>query len=428
MPKRFEIRAPPEWGIEPVPKEHKILRGIDLFVLWSSLGVGLLVLVAGSLLVPGLSLIDAFVVSLIGSLIGSALLAAAGIIGSEYSIPTMVSLRPILGKSGSYIPTALNVIQLIGWTAFELMIMGAAAANISGPILGSYTRIFWTIIFAIWCAALAIGGPLVFVRKWLERVAIWLVYLSTIWITLQVLTRPETWSLFMKPGDGTLPMLLALDLVIAMPISWWPLISDYNRFSSTSKGGFLGTFLGYTVANTWFYFLGAALVMIMGVTDVISSIATLIFGNLALILILVDETDNCFADIYSTAVSIQNIAPKTRQWKLIVSTTIIGLILAATIPLTEYEWFLLMIGGLFVPLLGVLISEYAVRQKSGGFDISEFYDEAPKIRIRTIFSWFAGIAVYFLIANFFPELGASMPSFILSASLNLLLGILKKGA
>ncbi|MCD6536301.1 MAG: hypothetical protein J7K49_04630, partial [Thaumarchaeota archaeon] len=66
--------------------------------------------------------------------------------------------------------------------------------------------------------------------------------------------------------------------------------------------------------------------------------------------------------------------------------------------------------------------------KSGGFDISEFYDEAPKIRIRTIFSWFAGIAVYFLIANFFPELGASMPSFTLSASLNLLLGILKKGA
>jgi len=428
MPKRFEIRAPPEWGIEPVPKEHKILRGVDLFVLWSSLGVGLLVLVAGSLLVPGLSLIDALVVSLIGSLIGSALLAAAGLIGSEYSVPTMVSLRPILGKSGSYIPTALNVIQLIGWTAFELMIMGAAAANVSGPILGSYTRIFWTVIFAIWCAALAIGGPLVFVRKWLERVAIWLVYLSTIWITLQVLTRPETWNLFMKPGDGTLPMLLALDLVIAMPISWWPLISDYNRFSSTRKGGFLGTFLGYTIANTWFYFLGAALVIIMGVTDIISSIATLIFGNLALILILVDETDNCFADIYSTAVSIQNIAPKTKQWKLIVSTTILGLILAATIPLTEYEWFLLMIGGLFVPLLGVLISEYVVRQKSGGFDVSEFYDEAPKIRIRTIFSWFAGIAVYFLIANFFPELGASMPSFILSASLNLLLGILKKGA
>ena len=427
MPSRFGIRAPPEWGIEPVPREHKILRGVDLFVLWSSLGVGLLVLVAGSLLVPGLGLMDALAVSLIGSLIGSALLAAAGMIGSKYSIPTMVSLRPILGKTGSYIPTALNVLQLIGWTAFELMIMGAAAANVSGPILGSYTKIFWTVIFATWCMALAIGGPLVFVRKWLERAAIWLVYLSTIWITIQVFTRPGVWSLFVKPGDGSLPIPLALDLVIAMPISWWPLISDYNRFSSTNRGGFFGTFLGYTIANTWFYFLGAALVIVMGVTDIISSIATLLFGNLALILILVDETDNCFADIYSTAISIQNIAPKTRQWKLIVSATVIGLILAVTMPLTEYEWFLLMIGGLFVPLLGVLISEYVVREKAGGFDVSEFYDKAPMIKIRTIFSWFAGVAAYFLIANLFPDLGASIPSFTLSAFLNLALGILKKG-
>lgn len=429
MPWKFRIKAPPEWGIEPVPSEYKILRGIDFFVLWSSLGVGLLVLVAGSLLVPGLGLREALVVSVVGSLIGSILLASAGIIGSRYSVPTMVSLRPILGKTGSYVPTTLNVVQLVGWTAFELMIMGIAAANISGPILGSdiNTRIFWTIVFAIWCAALAIGGPLVVVRKWLERVAIWLVYFSAIWITVQVFTRLEAWSLFMRPGDGSLPIPLALDFVIAMPISWWPLISDYNRFSSTSRMGFLGTFLGYTLSNTWFYFLGAALVVVMGITDIVSSIAALLLGNLALVLILVDETDNCFADIYSTAISIQNFAPRTRQWKLIMATTVIGLVLALTIPLTEYEWFLLMIGGLFVPLLGVLISEYVVRERSGGFEISEFYEKAPKIRLRTMLSWLAGIAAYFLIARYSPEVGASMPSFVLSACLSLILGILKKG-
>ena len=152
MSSRLKIRAPPEWGVEPVPKEHKILRGIDLFVLWSSLGVGLLVLAAGALLVPGLSLLEALIVSLIGSLIGSALLASAGLIGCKYSVPTMVSLRPILGKTGSYIPTAFNVLQLVGWTAFELMIMGIAATNISGPFLGSYTNAFWIIVFAICCA------------------------------------------------------------------------------------------------------------------------------------------------------------------------------------------------------------------------------------------------------------------------------------
>ncbi|MCX8187192.1 MAG: cytosine permease [Nitrososphaeria archaeon] len=429
MPWKFRIRAPPEWGIDPVPREYKILRGIDFFVLWSSLGVGLLVLVAGSLLVPSLGLRDALAISIVGSLIGSILLASAGLIGSKYSVPTMVSLRPILGKTGSYLPTALNVIQLVGWTAFELMIMGIAATNVSGPILGSEmaTRIFWTVIFAVWCAALAIGGPLVVVRKWLERVAIWLVYFSAIWITAQIFTHSGVWDLFAMPGDGSLPISLALDLVIAMPISWWPLISDYNRFSSTGRGGFLGTFLGYTISNTWFYFLGAALVMVMGIKDIVSSIAALFLGNLALIFILVDETDNCFADIYSTAVSIQNAAPKVRQWKLVMLTTVIGLVLALTIPLTEYEWFLLMIGGLFVPLLGVLVSEYLIREKAGGFEILEFYEKAPKISFRPLFSWFAGIAVYFLIARYIPELGASIPSFALSASLNLILRILKKG-
>lgn len=425
MPLRLRIRAPPEWGIEPVPKEHRILRGIDFFVLWSSLGVGLLVLVAGSLLVPGLGLLEALAISLAGSVVGSLMLASAGLVGSRYGIPTMVSLRPVLGIIGSFPPTALNVLQLIGWTAFELMIMGRAASSISGQFLGEYTHAFWVIIFAAWCAGLAIGGPLVFVRKWLERVAIWLVYFSAIWITVQVFSSPGIWETLARPGDGSLPLLLALDLVIAMPISWWPLISDYNRFSSTVRAGFIGTLLGYVVVNTWFYFLGAALILVMGVQDVISSIAILLFGNLALLFILVDETDNCFADIYSAAVSIQNIAPKIRQWKLVIAITTIGAILAVTLPLAQYEWFLLMIGGLFVPLLGVLVTDYLFSMRHGGLEISAFYEGAPKIRPSSMIAWIAGIIFYFLIVNLYPSIGASLPSFALSAGLLALMRIFK---
>ena len=373
--------------------------------------------------VPALGLFEALIVSLLGSMIGSALLASAGLLGSEYGVPTMVSLRPILGKSGSYLPTGLNVLQLIGWTAFELMIMGIAASNISGPILGEYTFQFWTILFALWCAALALGGPLMVVRQWLEKVAIWLVYFSTIWITIQVFMKPYASAIFFKPGDGSLPPLLALDLVIAMPISWWPLISDYNRFSSSMRGGFIGTMIGYTLANTWFYFLGASIVLIMGIKDIVSSISMLFLGNLALILILVDETDNAFADIYSSAVSLQNISPKTRQWKFIAAVTFIGVVLAITIPLARYEWFLLMIGALFVPLLGVLVSEYILRKRGGGFKISEFYEDAPRIKIRSMIAWLAGITLYFTIAAFFPDIGASIPSFALSALLNAALSL-----
>ena len=158
----------------------------------------------------------------------------------------------------------------------------------------------------------------------------------------------------------------------------------------------------------------------------VSSIATLLFGTLALLLILVDETDNCFADIYSTAVSIQNVAPRVKQWKTIVAVAAIGVILALTVPLAEYEQFLLMIGWLFVPLLGVVVSEYAIRESRGGFDVSEFYEGAPRIRCSTLIAWMAGAAMYFSIASFFPEIGASMPAFALSALLNTSARILKK--
>ena len=428
---RLKIRAPPEWGVEPVQKKYKILRGVDFFVLWSSLGVGLLVLVAGSLLVPGLSLLDALIVSLIGSIIGSILLASAGLIGARYGVPTMVSLRPILGVRGSYIPTALNVLQLVGWTAFELMIMGQAASNISGQFLGEHTQMFWIIIFALWCTGLAIGGPLIFVRKWLERVAIWLVYFSTVWITVQVFSSPRVWETLFLPGDGSLPILLALDLVIAMPISWWPLISDYNRFSSTARGGFVGTFLGYMVANTWFYFLGAALVSVMGIQDIISSIALLLFGNLALIFILVDETDNCFADIYSAAVSGQNILSKVKQWWLAVAAGAICFALAATVPIARYEGFLLFIGSVFSPLFGILAADYFVLRKRR-YDVDELY--RPKGRYWygqgvnwwAVLAWALGILIYQAIARWVPWLGASVPSFLASFVLYLAFGRLSQ--
>ncbi len=114
---RWTVRRPPEWGVEPVPDRLRVLRAFDIFVLWSSLGVGLLVFIAGSnlLLFFGLSLWEALAVSIAGSLIGSVLLAASGVLGSAHGVPTMVSLRAVLGRRGSYVPTVLNALQLLGW-------------------------------------------------------------------------------------------------------------------------------------------------------------------------------------------------------------------------------------------------------------------------------------------------------------------------
>ena len=102
-------------GIAPVPFEERSLGGVEIGVLWGDLGVGLLVLVAGSLLVPGLGLRAAALAIVVGSVIGSALLAIAGRVGSDTGVPTMVALRPALGIRGSYLASILNIGQLIGW-------------------------------------------------------------------------------------------------------------------------------------------------------------------------------------------------------------------------------------------------------------------------------------------------------------------------
>ncbi|MEM1984374.1 MAG: cytosine permease [Candidatus Korarchaeum sp.] len=418
MERRGFLRAPPEWGIEPVSEEVRVLRGIDFFFLWFSLGVGLLVLQAGALLIPSLTIGQAFAVSLVGSLIGSLLLALAGTIGSKHGVPTMVSLRPIFGTYGSYLATSLNFLQLVGWTAFELKVMADSASLIWG---GEGLRALWLILFSLIVYGLSLGGPLAFVRKWIERFAVWLVIASTLWITYQVSTQEVS-----SAATGEIPLTLALDLVIAMPISWMPLVSDYNRFASKVRSGFLGTLAGYTAANTWFYFLGAALAAISGQGFVAASILGLYLGSVALLAILVDETDNAYADVYSSALSLQNVFPKLRQWKIMLAVIVVSAALAYSVPLANYEWFLLMIGASFVPLFGVVISDYFLVRRAG-LNVEEFYGGAPKLVWRSILSWLLGLLTYFAIALYAPELGASLPSFLVSLAAQYVMGRWKRG-
>jgi len=409
-----KLKLPPEWGPDPVPQSIRQLRFFDYFVLWSSLGVGLLVLVAGSFL-ASLSMLEVFAVSVAGSFIGSLMLALAGDVGSRYGVPTMVSLRPVLGLRGSYAPTILNIVQLVGWTGFEIMIMAQAATVLTGGVFGGLAFPLWVLVFTIWCLLLALGGPLVVVRQWLEKFGIWLVYISTVWITYLIATSPGLSGWLTARNPDAIPLLLALDIVVAMPVSWWPLVSDYQRFSSSRKGSFLGTLGGYTLSNTWFYLLGAALVAVLGINDIISAIGALFLGNAALLLILVDETDNGFADIYSSAVSFQNIFPKTPQWVFAGFTAAAGAVLALTVPLLQYEWFLLMIGSLFVPLLGVVAAEYFINRRANPPAVEEFYRHTG-LRKGNMAAWLAGVAVYVAIVQLAPSLGASIPSFITSTA------------
>jgi NCS1 family nucleobase:cation symporter-1 len=407
-----QLRTPPEWGIQPVPSRHKILGGIDYFILWSSLGVGLLVLSAGSFLSEA-KLLDAILAIIIGSAVGSILLALAGKIGSDHGIPSLITMRPAFGVKGSYLPAVLNILQLVGWTTFEIMIMARAADMLTGSVLPYY---FWAALFGALVALLGIAGPLNVVRQWVGKFAVWIAYGTSAIIIINLLNSADIPSLFLSSGEG-LSFFTALDLVIAMPVSWMPLVADYNRFSKKSKSALWGTFIGFTMTNILFYFGG----ILLGTSDVLAivvAVQAMFFGFLMLLLI-VDEADNAFADVYSASMSMQNIFAMINQKYLIIGLTILSTILAMVVSIQQYEVFLLLIGAIFIPLFGVVLTDYYIIKRQR-YTEQMLYMSRNKlgIGIPAIIAWSLGVLLNYILSPLspiyisqLPAIGATIPSF-----------------
>jgi NCS1 family nucleobase:cation symporter-1 len=396
-PRERLIDGVPEWGIDPVPPELRRFGTFDGVALWANLGISLLLPIVAAFLVPGLSFARAALAIVVGVVIGNLMLAYAGRIGAATGAPAMVLYRASLGRRGSYAPTALNVLQNVGWGSFELLIIGTAAAAISERAIGAGMRPLWTILFGAVVTLMAVGGPLVVVRRWIRRYAVWLVLASSIYLTTYVLTTVPLSTIFGSRGTG-MPFWQGVDLVIAMPISWIPLAADYTRFSRSRRAGFVGPGVGYGIAHAWFYFLGVFLIL-SGVarapedpTAFVAAVLAIPAGLLALGILAVDETDEAFANIYSASVSVQNALPNIGQRVLSIVIGAICTLIAVVVPLVQYENFLLLIGAVFVPLFGVLTAHYAVVRR--GYSRADLYEQTAVARPWGLVAWVAGFLTY----------------------------------
>ena len=409
----------PQWGIDPVPSKHRILGSFDYFILWSSLGVGLLVFSAGSFLSDA-PFYYALLAIILGSIAGSVLLSLTGKIGSDNAVPSFVGIRPAFGLYGSYLAAILNIIQLIGWTTFEILILSKAAQQLTNI----HVTFVWNILFGIIIALFGIFGPLFLVKQWLSKFAIWIVYGSSIIILVALLFQNLS-SVIAETGKD-MSFFVALDIVIAMPISWMPLVSDYNRFAKKSRGALLGTLIGFSLTNIIFY-LGGLLFGLTDISSIIVSIQAILFGFVLLVMI-VDEIDNAFADIYSAAISSQSIFQNLNQRHLIIGFSIASTILATLISIEGYEQFLLLIGALFVPLFGVLLTDYFVI-KHGKYQNDMMYgNNIIKVGYPAIIAWVIGALLYYLLSQLspiyvsqLPTIGSTVPSLIASSLLYLLI-------
>ncbi|MFD8083901.1 purine-cytosine permease family protein [Kitasatospora sp. NPDC059722] len=371
----------------------RTLRFRDHFALWMNLGVSLIGFSTAATVLgaPGseLSLAAAGTAIVAGTAVGTAMLGVAALIGARTGAPAMANLRGLFGTRLSYVPTVLNIVQCIGWGVFELLTIAAGAQTVAHT--DSYRWLFvllaggLTTVLTIW----PLGSIRVLRRFVAGAVAVAMVYLT---VQLGRHGVPD-------PGKGNWHGFLgATDAMIAVSISFVPLAADYTRHSRTPRSAFWGSFSGYTVAQVWCYALGLmALLQSDGDPNkIFDSFLGVWAGWLFLLVLVLRETDQSFANVYSTAMSVQNLLPRADRRVLSGAIGLLTTVLALRIDkfTDTYTNFLGLIGSVFVPLLAVLAVDYFFGAGRNGWNLTA---EAPS-RWLMLLPWVLGFAVYQFIA------------------------------
>ncbi len=410
-------------ALTPVRETDRVFRWHDHTALWFSLGVGLLVMQIGAYLVPAVGTRDAVLAIVLGSCIGAGLLAWTARVGCESGLASAGLMHATYGSAFARLPVVLNIVQLIGWTTFEIVIMREGTQAIGKQAFGwaldgTAGTVLTTLLWGAVLVALLAGSMVKLVRRFVSRFGLPLVVLSLLWLTWQFATQLQAKgfeAFWTRPGTGGMGMFSALDLVIAMPVSWLPLVADYARHGRRSTGGvggaFGGTWVGYALANIWCYALGVMVVSVAEPgTNLVAALLLAQGGLIALGLILIDELDNAYGDVYSGSVSAHSLQPRwsIRRWGLLLAGVCIAF--ALVLPMHSLEPFLLLLSSVFVPLYGVILGRLGTG--SGAVSVG-----ARRVDMGAALLWIAGIAIYHACAKWAPQFGSALPTLAITFAL-----------
>jgi NCS1 family nucleobase:cation symporter-1 len=401
-------------ALTPLVASDRLFGWREHAALWLSLGVGLLVMQIGAYLVPALGTQQALSVIVVGSVIGAGLLAWTAKLGCDSGLSSAGLMHATYGSSFARLPVLLNIVQLIGWATFELVVMRdgtVAIARESGSFVASFWPVLATLLWGGVLIALLTGSMVTLVRKFIGRFGLPLVIASLLWLTWQFLGRALEQGLeaiWNRPGSGGMSTMSALNLVIAMPVSWLPLVADFARYGRDGKSALRGTWLGYAIANTWCYGLGVLIALTTPSTDLVAALLLAQGGLIALGLILIDEVDNAYGDLYSGSVAGTSLKPSwsLRRWGIALAVVCTGL--ALVLPMHSLEPFLLMLSSVFLPLYGVILARL-----SGTPNVAALAG-TKKVNFSAVGIWILGMAFYHLCANLAPSWGAALPTLALT--------------
>jgi NCS1 family nucleobase:cation symporter-1 len=374
---------------DPVPQT---LGLTDQFGLWANLGVSLLgftgalyVLQPGGTGTPELSLLAGLVAILLGTLLGTLAVAAAAVPGTRTGAPAMVLLRGLFGPRLSYVPTVLNITQCLGWGVFEIVTIATAAHRVA-PGLPKWLAVLIAGALTVVLTVRPLGAVRVLRRYVGVALVVVLAYLF-----VQVLLHPlppleqGTWHGFWSATDTT----------VAVAVSFVPLAADYTRHARSERTAFAGVLVGYGVAQVLCYVLGLLCLLTLAKRsgDIYGAFIAVPLGQVAFGVLALRELDQSFANVYSTAASVQNLRPRLDRRLLAVAIGVLCTVGALFLSVgNDYQSFLLILGSVFVPMFAVLVVDFFVCSR-GRWDLRP----GGRSRWVMIVPWALGFVAYQMI-------------------------------
>lgn len=356
-------------------------------LIWFGAGVSLAEILTGTYYAP-LGFGQGLLAILLGHVIGCVLLFAAGLIGGKTGKSAMETTKISFGEHGARLFAALNVLQLVGWTAI-MIYDGSLAAE------GVLAAGRW-----VWC--LVIGGLII---VWvlvgiqhlgkLNTVAMTALFALTIVLSVVIFRQgvPSAAGEAMSFGA-------AVELAVAMPLSWLPLISDYTREAEKPAAATAVSAVVYGLVSCWMYVIGMGASLFAGESDLARIILRAGLGVGGLLIIVLSTVTTTFMDAYSAGVSSESIWKGLKGKWVAVAAAAIGTLAAILCPMDDITDFLYLIGSVFAPMIAIQIADYFIlkRDRSGSaFDL------------RNLIIWLAGFIAYRLLMQVDIPVGSTLP-------------------
>lgn len=375
-------------------------KGTSLFqngLIWFGAGVSIAEIITGTYLAP-LGFAKGISAMITGHIIGCILLFLAGVIGGSVGKSSMESVKISFGTRGGLLFAALNVLQLVGWTAIMIYDGALAAQNI-------FPAGAW-----VWC--LVIG---ILIAAWIFIGIENLGKINTIAMAgLFILTLILCKVIFL---DGTTPLALteeamtygaAVELSVAMPLSWLPLISDYTREAEKPVAASAVSAVTYGIVSCWMYLIGMGAAILTGESDIASIMIKAGLGILGLLIIVFSTVTTTFLDAFSAGVSSVSLLDRINEKWAALAVTAAGTLGAILFPMDDITDFLYLIGSVFAPMIAVQIADFFVLKKQEG---KQGYNAA------NLLVWAVGFILYRLLMQVDFVLGNTLPDMILTALL-----------